>query len=509
MPWAVGDGRSARRPFPIALKTMLLVALLTLPLAAAALSYLLWRVERLAILLGVLFSGAQFVLALFLVFECLAKSAVSMGSGDFLRADALTAVLILVVTGVSWISIWFGVDYMNEVRRAGHVDNTLLRRYYVLTHLFEFTMLLAVTANNVGVMWVAVEATTITTAFLIGLQQSKASLEASWKYILIGSVGIALAFVGTVLGYFSFVQRVGATEYALNWTVLLQVADKLNGDVMRIAFVFLLVGYGTKAGLAPMYTWLPDAHSEAPAPISSMMSGSLLVVALYAILRWKVVVDTCIGPDFSNRMLLLMGILSLGLAALMLIRQTSYKRMLAYSSVEHMGLICLGLGLGPLGILAALLHMLSHAAGKSLLFLLSGRILEFYQSPRIASVRGLLRAMPWVGGLMLLGSLALLGLPPFGLFVSEVMLFQAGFYSGHVWITAAALLCVVVIFVFFLGYVNRLLYGKPPESLGGRIAGTQGLWPLSVNVGVLLLLGLAIPGPLLRLLTQAVEIVQR
>jgi len=367
-------------------------------------------------------------------------------------------------------------------------------------------MLLALVANNVGVMWVAVEATTITSAFLVGLQRSKSSLEASWKYILIGSVGIALAFLGTVLGYFNFVQRVGHAEFALNWTVLSQVAGKLNGDVLRLCFVFILIGYGTKAGLAPMHTWLPDAHSEAPAPVSSMMSGSLLVVALYAILRWKIVVDARLGSAYSNRVLILMGTISVGVAAILMLRQASYKRMLAYSSVEHIGLMCVGFGLGPLGTFAALLHMINHAAGKSMLFLLSGSILTCYRSTRISSIRGLLRKMPWTGGLFLTGVLALLGLPPFGIFFSEILLFRAGIQGGRPWTVALLVFFILLIFVSFLGYANRMLYGKELETRSGGKESFGALTPLVLNLAVLTLFGLMIPQPAVLLIRQAVEI---
>ena len=216
-------------------------------------------------------------------------------------------------------------------------------------------MLAAVLVANVGLMWVAIEATTIVSALLIPLRVTKASVEASWKYILIGSVGIALAFVGTVLAYFDFVGHSGAAADALNWPVLMVAAPHLPPDVMRLAFVFLLVGYGTKAGLAPMHTWLPDAHSEAPAPLSAMMSGVLLAVAMYAIMRWKAVADLAVGPAFTNALLIALGLLSLAIAGFSLVGQRNYKRLLAYSSVEHTGLTCLGLALGPLGAFAALL----------------------------------------------------------------------------------------------------------------------------------------------------------
>jgi len=487
---------------------VILLILLMLPLLAAA-ACGAWRGDPRPLARGsAAGAGAGFILALILSRQVVKEGVVGFGRGDFLRADGLSAILVLIVTLVGWISLWNGEGALRRARDRQELSDVHLRRYYLLTNLFLFTMLLSVTANSVGVMWVAVEATTITTAFLIGLENSPEALEASWKYILIGSVGIALAFVGTVLGYFDFVQRVGEMPHALNWSVLAGVADRLNGDVLRIAFVFILVGYGTKAGIAPMHTWLPDAHSEAPAPTSSMMSGSLLVVALYAILRWKVVVDACVGTAFSDRMLIATGTVSVAVAAILMIRQVSYKRMLAYSSVEHVGLICVGAGFGSLGTLAALLHMVGHAAGKSMLFLLSGNIKEAYGSTRIVMVRGLLRSRPLTGALFLAGTLALLGLPPFSLFVSEVMIFRAGFLGGHPAVTGLLMLLTLAIFVFFLGYVNRILYGQPPAELpAARSPRAAEMLPMAVNLAVLLAAGIVVPAPFLSLLRLAAGVI--
>jgi hydrogenase-4 component F len=488
---------------------MLIMILLLLPMAGAILSAVVLPYRAAVARAGAILSGLEFIASVEISRRSLSLGVQALGPGDFLRVDSLSAVLILAISGVALVSFWFGAGYLRRENDEGHLDDGLLRRYYILTHLFVFTMLLAVTANNVGVMWIAIEATTITSAFLVGLQQSKSSLEASWKYILIGSVGIAMAFVGTVLGYFNFVQRVGQTEFALHWTVLSTVAAALNGDVLRLCFVFIVVGYGTKAGLAPMYTWLPDAHSEAPAPISSIMSGSLLAVALYAILRWKVVVDAKLGPGFSNNVLILIGTISVVVAAVLLIRQANYKRMLAYSSVEHMGLMCLGFGLGPVGTFAALMHLMNHAAGKSMMFLLSGNILQRYGSTRISSVRGLMQTMPWTGGLFLLGGLALLGMPPFGIFASEILLFRAGLITGHPWITGLVILLVVLIFISMLSHINQLLYGAPPLDCVQGEPAISSLFPLALNVMALVVLGLALPAPIVRLLNQVVEIVQR
>jgi hydrogenase-4 component F len=488
---------------------MLLLILLLLPVVAALTALAVRPYRRMVGPVSVVMAGLQFASALELARKCLTRTVLVYGPGDFLRADGLSAFLILIIAGVALVSLWFGLAYLKREQERGHLDDALIRRYYILANLFVFTMMLAVEANNVGIMWIAVEATTITSAFLVGLHHSKSSLEASWKYILIGSIGIALAFVGTVLGYFNFVQRVGHTEYALNWTVLVQVAGKLNGDVLRLSFVFILIGYGTKAGLAPMHTWLPDAHSEAPAPISAMMSGSLLVVALYAILRWKVVVDARLGPAYSNRWLILVGTISVAVAAVLLVRQASYKRMLAYSSVEHVGLMCLGFGLGPLGIFAALLHMVHHAAGKSMMFLLSGDILHRYGSTRISAVKGVLRAMPGSGGLFLVAGLALLGMPPFGLFVSELLLFRAGLAAEQPWLVGLILLLLLSIFISFLGYLQRMLYGATPRGSSPERPSLPALLPLAINLAVLLSLGLIIPAPAARLLRQIVEIIHR
>ncbi len=486
---------------------MLLIPLLGSPLLAAALSWLVRPYRRWVGIASASLSVATFVIAILLARRCLDGAAIVLGPMEFLRADSLSAVFALLVAGGACVSTVFGRSYLDRERSDGRLGEDRLRRFHALTNVFIFTMLLAVTAHNVGIMWVAVEATTIATAFLIGLERSEGAIEASWKYILIGSIGIALAFVGTVLGYFDFVARVGPTDGALNWSVLVRVADRLDPDIMRLSFVFVLIGYGTKAGLAPMHTWLPDAHSEAPAPISAMMSGALLPVALYAVLRWKAVTDACVGDGFTDHMLMIIGALSVAVAAALLVRQAHYKRMLAYSSVEHVGLACLGFGFGPAGLPAALLHLLSHAAAKSTVFLLSGEILHRYRTTRVSGVSGLLKTMPLAGGLFLAGILGLLGLPPFGLFLSEFLLIRAGFAAGYPRLTGFVLLMVLLIFISLLGHVSRMLYGSPPEAIHRGDLPAARYVPIALSLAILVILGLVIPGPLASLLRSAVEVV--
>jgi hydrogenase-4 component F len=432
-------------------------------------------------------------------------AAPTFGPGELLRADGLSALMMVCVAAVASLVLFLSPGFGRE----SQYSPSQLRRYQFFINLFIFSMLLTVSANNVGVMWIAIEATTIFSAMLIPLTLTKSSVEASWKYILICSVGIALAFAGTVLGYFDFVTLSGRAENALNWPVLLASAPSLHPEVMKLAFVFLLVGYGTKAGIAPMHTWLPDAHSEAPTPLSATMSGVLLAVALYAVLRWKVVVDATLSDGYTNKLLIALGLLSLVVASFSIVLSRNYKRMLAYSSIEHTGLMCLGLALGPLGVFAAMLHLINHTAAKSMTFLLSGRVLHRYHTTQIREVSGLLKSMPGTAGMLAVGFLATIGLPPFGLFISEFALIRAGFANGRPWLMGAVLILLAVAFVAIISHLNRMLYGAPPEGVAVGEKGGWALALLALNVAVLVTLGLALPAPLEKLLDQIVRIVSQ
>jgi hydrogenase-4 component F len=419
-----------------------------------------------------------------------------------LRVDALSGWMIAVIVVVAALA---GAE---APRYAG--DS---RAFYPLLHLMVFTMLLAVATDDVGVMWVAVEGTTLASVFLVNFERTRASLEAAYKYLLICSVGIAIAFCGTVLVYYAEMIRqqtlAEPLEHALRWTMLATVAPSLPPRVLEIAFVFLVVGYGTKAGLAPMHTWLPDAHSEAPAPVSALMSGVLLSVGVYAIARFKPVVDAATGPAFASRILLALGVLSLAVAAVFLWTPANYKRMLAYSSVEHIGLVALGLGFGgALGVAGALLHVANHGLAKSLLFLLAGRIRAAYGTVELGAVRALVAALPVTGRTFMLALFALLGLPPFGLFVSEVMIFGAGFREGHPWLAGAALALLLVGFAGLLRAAHGMLLGTVPPLAPAR-APWLGTIPMLAALGMLLLTGLAWPPGLGEALALAAKVVSR
>jgi len=478
-------------------------ALLGPPLLAALLAGVVTPYRRFVGWTNGLLSLLSVAAAVTLWRHVVAGQALTSGSREFLRADALSTLLALCVSVVAALAAWLGPGMSDD---DGY-DGAQARRFRIFGNLFAFTMLFAVTSNNLGFMWIAIEATTITSAMLIPLHVTKASVEASWKYILIGSIGIALAFGGTVLGYFDFVNLAGRQDNALNWTALMASAPHLHPQVIQLAFVFILIGYGTKAGLAPMHTWLPDAHSEAPAALSAMMSGVLLAVALYAVIRWKIVVDAAIGTEFTNHLLIGMGLLSLIVAAFSLVIQRNYKRMLAYSSIEHTGLMCVGLALGPLGTFAAMLHLLNHTVAKSMMFFLAGRVLHRYRTTEIAAVSGLLATMPWTGGLFAVGMLAVMGLPPFGLFMSEFALFRAGFVAGRPWLMGLVLALLTVAFVSIIGHLNRMLYGA---AAVGVPVGERPAWPLlplGVCLTTLVVLGITLPTPLQTLLDRIVEIV--
>jgi hydrogenase-4 component F len=422
--------------------------------------------------------------------------------GGVLRVDALSGWMIVVIVLVAGLAA-------AEAPRYAHGS---WRMFYGLFHLMVFTMLLAVSTDDVGVMWVAVEGTTLASVFLVNFERSRASLEAAYKYLLICSVGIAIAFVGTVLIYYAeAVRQQGVVEHAaqgLRWTTLLALAPALSPQVLQPAFVFLVIGYGTKAGLAPMHTWLPDAHSEAPAPVSALMSGVLLSVGAYAIVRFKPIVDAAAGPLFAGRILIVLGVLSLAVAAAFLWNPGNYKRMLAYSSVEHIGLVGLGLGFGgALGVSGALLHIANHGLAKSVVFLLAGRIRAVYGTVELSGVQGLLRALPMTGRGFLLGVLALMGLPPFGLFTSEVMIFAAGFREGHVWASAVALVLLVVAFGGLLRATHAMLFGPPPQV--GAPRRSLGMVPMAAALAALVLTGLAWPPGLAAALDLAARVIVR
>ncbi|GAA3830557.1 proton-conducting transporter transmembrane domain-containing protein [Streptomyces chiangmaiensis] len=420
-----------------------------------------------------------------------------------LRADALTAWMLLVVGAVALIACGSAPAYLAGERAAGRATDETVWRYHVLVQTFLAAMCLAVVTANLGVLWVAVEATTIVTAFLVGHRRTRTSVEAAWKYVVICSAGIALAFLGTVLIYYAARQAGVAEAWALDWPTLVAHAHRLDPAVTRFGITLVVLGFGAKAGLIPLHAWLPDAHSQAPAPVSALMSGVLLSVAFAAILRYRVIADAALGPGFTRVLLAAIALLTLALAAGLLLAQRNYKRMLAYSSMEHMSLIALAAAIGgPLALSAALLHIAGHGLAKSVAFCASGRILQITGTVRIGRVRGLLGRAPATAGVFALAVVALMAFPPFSLFASELGIARAGFAAsaGLGWATAAALLLVLVAFAALAARTARMLLGpgSPVEE------SPSALWPLMLGLSACAALGVSL-GALTDLLHAAAQ----
>jgi hydrogenase-4 component F len=435
-----------------------------------------------------------------------------VAAGNWLRIDALSGLMLIVIGAVGVVATWAGIGYLDEELASGHTNAEGARRYGVLVPLFLAAMVVAVLANNLGLLWAAVEGTTIVTAFLVGHRRGRRSVEASWKYVIICSVGIALAYLGTVL--VNYAAKHAGIEGSLDWTELVAHAGDLDPGVMRLALALLVVGFGTKAGLVPLHSWLPDAHSQAPAPVSALMSGVLLPVAVYALARYRVIAVASVDPGFVRGLLLAVALVSLLLAAGLLLAQRDYKRLLAYSSIEHMALAVVGIAIGtPLAIAATLLHIVGHGLGKAVLFCGAGEILAREGSTRIDAVRGLFARTPVLAGLFAAGLAALLGLPPFSLFVSEIGLLRAIIDVGAWWVAAVVLVLLLVVFVAISGRAAGILLGtQPPGEQGdGGVATVTRLRastvvPLTAGLVTVAVLGIA-DWPLGQLLHAAGQIV--
>lgn len=379
-----------------------------------------------------------------------------------LRVDALSVTMLIVIGVVGTLATWASIGYLDAELARGHTDARGARLYGILTPAFLAAMVVAVSANNIGVVWVAIEATTVVTAFLVGHHRTRAALEATWKYVMVCSVGITIAFLGTVLLHFAARHAGASGRDALNLDVLAAHAAGLDPAVTRLAGALLLIGYGAKVGLAPFHTWLADAHSQAPAPVSALMSGVLLSVAFSVLIRIKPIVDAAVGPAFLRAAMLAAGLATLAVAALLLTVTTDLKRMLAYSSMENMGLIAVAAAAGTgLAIAALLLHVLAHGVGKSVLFLAGGQLQAAHGSTAIDEITAVLHRSRLVGVSFAVGMVVLLGLPPFAMFASELAIARSLADAQLAWVLGLALVALVVAFAALLKNSGRILLGPP------------------------------------------------
>jgi hydrogenase-4 component F len=488
--------------------TLLLLAPIGLPLATAIV-YAVWGWRgRTTAWAGLVTTALLACDALGLAATVTADGPVQ-AAGGLIRADALSAWMLLGIATVALLACWASPAYL----AAGHTSTRRARWYGLLLHLFIAAMATAVLAGNLGVLWVAIEATTIVTAFLVGHHRTRPALEAAWKYVVICSAAIAIAFLGLVLLYYAARHAGLDGQQALDWAALTSHAHHLDPAVTRIAVGLAVIGFGAKAGLVPLHAWLPDAHSQAPAPVSALMSGVLLPVAFYAVLRVKAIADPALGAGYLRTLLLILALTTLALAALLLIGQRDYKRMLAYSSMEHMGLIALAAAIGTrLAIAALLLQMAGHGLAKTVAFLSSGHILYRHAGSQITDVRALATRMPLLAGLFGLAILALLGFPPTAIFASDLGIARAGSSAGLAWVTAAAFTLALAAFAAITTHSGRMLLGPPPATAdtapGDPPAALTIATALPLIVGLLGVAALGITlGPASGLLQSAASIV--
>jgi len=439
--------------------------------------------------LNVLASAVTFVSAAMLAARVVGEGALFAYNKAFF-VDSFNVFLVALTAFVALTTALFSRPYMLNEQIHGRVTARRLRLYHCMYQVFVFTMLLVLLTNNLGIMWVALEAATLATVLLVSLYRTPASIEAAWKYFILCSVGIAQALFGTILLYLAAERVLGGGGDALLWTQLNAIKGDLEPTVLSLAFVFLIVGYGTKVGLVPLHNWLPDAHAEGPTPISAVLSGLLLNIALYAIVRCKVLVDGALGTPFAGQLMMGFGLLSVVVAAFFLSRQKDVKRMFAYSSIEHMGLTTFAFGMGgPVATFAALLHMTVHSLTKSAIFFTVGHATQKTGTQVMDDIRGLIVTNPTIGWGMMLGTLAILGMPPFGVFASEFMILTTAMREQP-WATPILLVSLAVAFAAMFTRVQEMVFG---ETTAKRLPHAPALVPVFVHLGIVLMLGLWIP----------------
>ena len=482
---------------------MELLILLGLPLAGALLLALFgerdWAPEA-----NVVMSLGTFIAGCVLTARVITDGPMLVWNEQFF-IDSFNVFLVALTAFVSFTTSLFSRPYMRIELHHGRMTQGRLRLYHSMFQLFMFTMLLALTTNNMGILWVAMEAATLSTVLLVSLYRTAASLEAAWKYFILCGVGIAQALFGTVLLYFAAEKLLGSEGMsALLWTHLDAVKGQLEPRVLALAFVFLLVGYGTKVGLVPLHNWLPDAHAEGPTPVSAVLSGLLLNVALYAVVRCKVLVEGSTRSELPGQMLMGFGLLSVVIAAFFLWRQKDIKRLFAYSSIEHMGIVTFAFGMGgPVANFAALLHMTVHSLTKSAIFFAVGHATQKAGTQIMDDIRGLLTVSPTVGWGLMLGALAILGMPPFGVFASEFLILTTAM-KQQPWATPILLLALGVAFAAVFGRVQAMVFG---ETTAKPLPHPPALIPVFSHLILVLMLGLYIPPYLAEWYRQAARLI--
>ena len=449
------------------------------------------------------------VLGVFLALNVMAANDNIFALSKWFNMDSLAAIFVILIGVIGCMTGLFSIPYIRHDIEAGNLDKGQAKIYYVFFSLFVFTMLMAALSNNIIMMWASVEATTLSTVFLVAAySKKKLSLEAGWKYIIVCTAGVAFGLYATVLTFADANTVLSNSTDAVLWTSILPVAHQFDPMLMSIAFVFAVIGFGTKAGLFPMHTWLPDAHSEAPSPVSALLSGVLLKCALLVIIRFYVLTCQAVGPEFPQLVMLIIGALSVVVAAVSMYAQNDLKRKLAYSSCENVGFValCLGFG-GPIGVVAALLHCIFHGFTKALMFCLSGNILMTYGTRDLKKIKGVAHVAPFTGTLLGVGFFALAGMPPFAMFTSEITAFIAGIASNLVWLVVVVGLALTIVMAACVKVVTGSVLSKAPEGMEKGDVPAFAFVPEIILLVVILWFGVAMPQPIVQGVENATGIV--
>ena len=447
-------------------------------------------------------------LSVYLVVQVFVSGVPVDAAGLWFRLDDLGAIFVTLIGVIGLLTGSYSLPYVRHDVERGAMGSSQVKQYYAFFSLFIFSMLMATTTNNIIMMWASVELTTLATVFLVGAYNTEFSLEAAWKYIIVCTAGVAFGLYGTVLVYANANSIVADPTQAVFWTSVLEVSKGFDPTLIQIAFVFAAIGFGTKAGLFPMHTWLPDAHSEAPSPVSALLSGVLLKCAMLVVIRFYILTGQAVGYAFPQLVMLVLGVVSIVAGALAVFSQNDLKRKLAYSSSENIGVValCLGFG-GPIGIAAALIHCIVHGFTKALLFCISGNVLMKYGTRDLRKITGLIKVAPTTAVLLALGLFALAGFPPFAMFTSEVMAFVSGVVSGNIVLVVIAGIALTIVVAAFAHVVATAVFGDAPEGIEKGELRPAALIPEIIMIAVVLWFGAAMPIPVIEGVENATAIV--
>jgi hydrogenase-4 component F len=484
---------------------MLLLLPLAIPILGAGV-ILRFRNPSVATRVALLLGGFEFAALAAVIREVHARG--ELREGHYLRADGLSSFFLM---GIAFISVLVLVYASGYLRHMGEGRFSSARWFYSLVFLFLFTMISVCLSANLGFLWIMMEGTTLASALLVGFYNTEGAVEAGWKYLIVCTVGIAFALFGTIVLYLAAVKSGVSPAAALDWVSLMNAAprERLDPHLLKLAFVFVIVGYGTKIGFVPMHSWLPDAHAEAPTPVSALLSAVLLNCAMYALMRYDAIVSRATGPAFSHSLLLIFGVMSMVVAGLLILVQRNLKRLMAYSSIEHMGIVAIGLGLGgPLGLFGALLHTFNHSVAKSLLFFSAGNVRHNLGTLRIDGIHGLSRTMPQTCVALLVGGLAIVGLPPFSLFISEFAILSEAFTQARYLVVVLFLVMLSVVFGGFAYHLLGILCGEPDRHPANSKLILSEYTAMGIAALCLLLFGARIPYLFGLLLREAVAVLR-